>query len=83
MLTRSGERDADVLRAEIARRIGSEPLARIDYVAIVDDRTWEEVRRVEGSVRALVAAYFGDVRLIDNLPLPEAKGSTVHNSEDG
>jgi pantoate--beta-alanine ligase len=82
-LARGGERNADVLRAEIARRIGSEPLARIDYVAIVDDRTWEEVGRVEGSVRALVAAYFGDLRLIDNLPLPEPKGSTVHNSEDG
>jgi pantoate--beta-alanine ligase len=82
-LARGGERSADVLRAEIARRIGSEPLARIDYVAIVDDRTWEEVGRVEGPVRALVAAYFGEVRLIDNLTLPEAKGSTVHNSEDG
>ena len=82
-LARDGERNADVLRAEIARRIGSEPLASIDYVAIVDDRTWEEVDRVDGSARALVAAYFGDVRLIDNLSLPEAKGSTVHNSEDG
>jgi pantoate--beta-alanine ligase len=82
-LSRAGERDADVLRAEIARRIGSEPLARIDYVAIVDDRTWDEVGRIEGPARALVAACFGDVRLIDNLTLPEAKGSTVHNSEDG
>ena len=82
-LARGGERNADVLRAEIARRIGSEPLARIDYVAIVDDRTWDEVGRIEGPTRALVAAYFGDVRLIDNLTLPEAKRSTVHNSEDG
>jgi pantoate--beta-alanine ligase len=82
-LARGGERNADVLRAEIARRIGSEPLAWIDYVAIVDDRTWDEVGRIEGPARALVAAYFGDVRLIDNLTLPEAKGPTVHNSEDG
>ena len=82
-LARGGERNADVLRAEIARRIGSEALARIDYVAIVDDRTWDEVGRIEGPARALVAAYFGDVRLIDNLTLPEAKQSTVHNSENG
>jgi pantoate--beta-alanine ligase len=66
-----------VLRAEIARLIGSEPLARIDYVAIVDDATWEEVATIDGPARALVAAYFGDVRLIDNLILP-----SVHNSED-
>jgi pantoate--beta-alanine ligase len=74
---RQGERNPDVLRAEIAKLIGGEPLARIDYVAIVDDATWEEVTWIDGPARALVAAYFGDVRLIDNLVLP-----TVHNSEE-
>lgn len=73
-LARRGELNADVLRAEIARRIGSEPLARIDYVSIVDDGTWDEVARIEGSARALVAAQFGDVRLIDNLLLPTGNG---------
>jgi len=77
---RTGERSADVLRAEIARLIGSERLARIDYVAIVDDVTWEDIARIDGPARAVVAAYFGDVRLIDNLPLPV--GATVHNSGD-
>ena len=77
---RTGERSADVLRAEIARRIGSERLARIDYVAIVDDVTWEDIARIDGPARAVVAAYLGDVRLIDNLPLPV--GATVHNSGD-
>ncbi len=77
---RTGERSADVLRAEIARRIGSERLARIDYVAIVDDVTWEDIARIDGPARAVVAAYFGDVRLIDNLPLPV--GASVHNSGD-
>jgi len=74
---RAGETNADVLRAEIARRIGSERLARIDYVAIVDDVTWEDIVIIEGSARALVAGYFGDTRLIDNLALP-----SVHNSGD-
>ena len=77
---RTGERSADVLRAEIARLIGSERLARIDYVAIVDDVTWEDIARIDGPARAVVAAYLGDVRLIDNLPLPV--GATVHNSGD-
>jgi len=64
-----GERSADVLRAEMARRIGTEPLARLDYVAVVDERTWEEVTHVGGPARALVAARVGDVRLIDNVAL--------------
>jgi pantoate--beta-alanine ligase len=80
---RAGERDANVLRAEIAKLIGSEPLARLEYVAVVDDQTWEEVTgRIEGPVRALVAAWFGDVRLIDNLALPTDPGrTTVQNKE--
>jgi pantoate--beta-alanine ligase len=77
---RQGERSADVLRAEIARLIGSEPLARIDYVAIVDASTWEEITRLETPARALVAAHFGDVRLIDNLALPDPREPSVHNS---
>jgi pantoate--beta-alanine ligase len=74
---RQGERRADVLRAEIARLIGGEPAARLDYVAIVDDTTWEVVEAIEGPARALVAAFFGDVRLIDNLPLPADGGRTT------
>jgi pantoate--beta-alanine ligase len=78
---RLGERSADVLKAEIARRIGGEPLAKLDYVAIVDEGTWEEVRSIHGPARALVAAYFGEVRLIDNVALPWEPGSGVQNTQ--
>jgi pantoate--beta-alanine ligase len=67
---RLGERSADVLRAGMARRIGGEPMAGLDYVAVVDEGTWEEVGTIQGPARALVAAYFGEVRLIDNVALP-------------
>jgi pantoate--beta-alanine ligase len=69
-----GERDADVLRAAMARLIGAEPLAKLDYVAVVDDATWEDVAVVAGPVRALVAARLGPARLIDNLLLPWERG---------
>jgi pantoate--beta-alanine ligase len=69
-LARRGERDADVLRAEIARRIGAEPLAALDYVAVVNDATWDDVGAIAGPSRALTAARFGSTRLIDNLLLP-------------
>jgi pantoate--beta-alanine ligase len=68
-LVDGGERDARVLRAELARRIGAEPLAGLDYVAVVDEDTFEEVDRVRGPSRALVAARIGPTRLIDNLLL--------------
>jgi pantoate--beta-alanine ligase len=68
-LAEGGETDAHVLKAEMAKRIGMEPLARIEYVAVVDEGTFEEVDRLRGPSRALVAAGFGKARLIDNVPL--------------
>jgi pantoate--beta-alanine ligase len=80
-LARLGERSGDVLRAEMARRIGAESLARLDYVTIVDEGTWEEVGMIQGPARALAAVYFGEVRLIDNVPLPWEPGTGVQNTQ--
>jgi pantoate--beta-alanine ligase len=78
-LVRVGERRADVVRAEMARTIGSASPARLDYVAVVDDKTWDEVAEITGPARALVAARVGPARLIDNLLLPWEGGSNVQN----
>ncbi len=69
-MARSGERDAATLVAAMAREIGATPEARIDYASVVDDETFEEVSTIAGPARALVAARFGETRLIDNLLLP-------------
>jgi pantoate--beta-alanine ligase len=69
-LARSGERDAAHLVAAMAREIGATAQARLDYAAVVDDDTFDELRAVDRPARAVVAARFGDVRLIDNLLLP-------------
>ena len=42
-LARAGERDAGRLVAAMAREIGATSEARIDYVAVVDEETFEEV----------------------------------------
>ncbi len=68
-LVEGGERDARAIRAELARRIGAEPLAALDYVAVVEEGTFADVDRVTAPVRALVAARIGPARLIDNLLL--------------
>ena len=67
---RAGERDAATLIALMAREIGATAAARLDDATVVDDRTFEEIATIEPPARALVAARFGDVRLIDNLLLP-------------
>jgi pantoate--beta-alanine ligase len=70
-LARGGERDAPVIVAAMAREIGATPLARLDYAAVVDEATFEPVTRIDRPARALVAARFPSVRLIDNLRLPD------------
>ncbi len=73
-LARTGERDGAKLVAAIAREVGATPQARLDHAVIVDDDRFEEIATLEGAerARALVAAWFGDVRLIDNVALPVA-----------
>jgi pantoate--beta-alanine ligase len=71
-LARAGERDAAKLVAAMAREVGATPLARLDYAAVVDAETFDDVHEMSRPARALVAARFGDVRLIDNLLLPTA-----------
>jgi pantoate--beta-alanine ligase len=64
-----GERDAGALRAGIERDLSS-AADRIDYVEIVHPDTLVPVVRAEPGSMALVAAWVGKTRLIDNVRLP-------------
>jgi pantoate--beta-alanine ligase len=66
-----GELDALRLTAAMREIIGGEPLARIDYVELVDVETLEPVTRLRRTCLALLAARFGATRLIDNLLIEE------------
>jgi pantoate--beta-alanine ligase len=67
---KKGERNASQLAEIVRERVGSEPAARLDYVALVDRNTLQTIDRV-GDEEALIAAaiHLGDVRLIDNVIL--------------
>lgn len=65
-LIRSGEKRADVIVKEITEIIQSEPLAKIDYVEVVDFDRIESIQTIEGTVLTAVAVYIGKTRLIDN-----------------
>jgi pantoate--beta-alanine ligase len=54
--------------AAAARKIlDAEPGLEVDYLAVVDDETWEDVNNGTRSARMLVAARVGKTRLIDNV----------------
>lgn len=61
-----GERDTAKIRQAMVEIIKEEPLARIDYVQIVDFRTLEDTDVIEGPILAAMAVYIGKTRLIDN-----------------
>lgn len=66
----SNERDSAKL-VELARGvIAAEPLARIEYLEIVDPETIAPAASVDVERRMAIAAWFGGVRLIDNIALP-------------
>ena len=49
--------------------LGAAGFGRIDYLAVCDAETLEPVARVAGPARVLVAAWLGETRLIDNVPV--------------
>lgn len=65
-LVESGETDAEAVKAAITSEIETEPLAKIDYVDIVDFNTISKIEKIEGSVLVAIAVYIGKTRLIDN-----------------
>lgn len=67
-----GERLADNLCAALYQKLQTEPLASVEYVSVVDAKTLIEVSSaVEHSILVSAAVRIGNVRLIDNLVLPD------------
>ena len=70
LATREGERNATRLAEIVREKIESEPLAQIDYIAVVDNETLEPIEKIrENAVLIAVAVRFGKIRLIDNIVL--------------
>lgn len=65
-LVKAGETDASKIVGAITDVIGKEPLAKIDYVELVEWDSLKPVTSVRGEVLAAVAVYIGTTRLIDN-----------------
>lgn len=61
-----GERDASKVVSIITETLQTEPLARIDYVEVVDFENIQRIETISGETLVAIAVYIGKTRLIDN-----------------
>ena len=65
-MVRNGEKNcADIIGA-MKKHIEAEPLAKIDYVKIVDCKTMQQIPELDRPALCAMAVYIGKTRLIDN-----------------
>jgi len=67
MMIEHGETDARLIVDRMKARIEKEPLARIDYIEIVDEKELLPAERIEAGVLVALAVFVGKTRLIDNI----------------
>ena len=62
----NGEKNAQTVINAMTELIEKEPLARIDYIEIVDIKTLEKADDASANILTAMAVYIGKTRLIDN-----------------
>lgn len=62
----NGEYNSDKIIEIISNNIKTEPLAKIDYVEVVDAISMTKVNEVRSTVLVAIAVFIGKTRLIDN-----------------
>ena len=65
------ERDCKKVIVAMTEEIEKEPLAKIDYVKIVDLSTMQQIDTIEHGILAAMAVYIGKTRLIDNFMIED------------
>ena len=77
-MVRNGEKDCSAVISEMSGIINAEPLARIDYVKIVDCSTMQIITTLDRPALCAIAVYIGNTRLIDNFFTQDAEeGGTL------
>ncbi|WP_417391346.1 pantoate--beta-alanine ligase [Gimesia sp.] len=62
----AGETDLARIKAAMQQLLKSTPLLKLDYATIADPTTLEDISSVQSEMVALIAAWVGATRLIDN-----------------
>tara|TARA_B110000467_G_scaffold113916_1_gene104417 strand:- start:2829 stop:3671 length:843 start_codon:yes stop_codon:yes gene_type:complete len=67
-LLNNGERNSDVIKREITKKIDRLPAAKIDYISLSESTSLTEIKgEIDGSILISMAVFFDGVRLIDNI----------------
>jgi pantoate--beta-alanine ligase len=74
----NGTRDVRALQAKMRKILEKEPLAKVDYAEIVDSLSFEPIETVNRPAYVLIAARFGQTRLIDNMLISFADNGQPH-----
>jgi len=67
LLLQKSTRDAGALRLAMQRVLQDESRAKVDYAEIVDAQTFEPLTAINRKAYLLIAAKFGETRLLDNM----------------
>lgn len=65
-MVKKGEKNCKVILDAMKKNIETEPLAKIDYVKIVDGLTMQQIDTIDRPILCAMAVYIGKTRLIDN-----------------
>ncbi|MCR4803297.1 MAG: pantoate--beta-alanine ligase [Lachnospiraceae bacterium] len=65
-MVKNGETDAAKVVDAMKKNIEIEPMAKIDYVKIVDAMTMQQIPTIDRPILCAMAVYIGKTRLIDN-----------------
>ena len=63
---KNGERKSSKVIEIITNNLNTEPLAKVDYVEVVDNENIQKCEEITGEVLVAIAVYIGKTRLIDN-----------------
>ncbi len=72
-LVKNGETDASKVTDAMKAHIEAEPLAKIDYVKLVDAATMQQIPVIDRPALCAIAVYIGKTRLIDNFFTEDVK----------
>jgi pantoate--beta-alanine ligase len=77
-----GETRATEVAAAMAEEVITEPLCELDYAAVVDPRSFEDIAELKRPALAALAVTVGEIRLIDNVMLtPEGNADDEDQPE--
>lgn len=69
----AGQATPEEILSSARKHIEDSPLAKIDYLSWVDAETLQTAASLDRPTILATAVFYGDVRLIDHVPVPERK----------